>query len=303
MTSETLEKLLVEELRDLYDAEKQLVKATAKMAKAAKNPELKQAFQHHNEQTRGQVGRLEQMFEVLGRKARSKPCKGMKGLVEEGQEVMEEELEDDAHDLAIIGAGQRVEHYEIAAYNGARSMAAQLRLKEVVTLLQESLDEENQTEKLLTQLSKGLLKQTGRPRPGNDGESNGKSARSGTASRTKATGAAGAKKRASRKASRQSNLTRVTTDHDQIRQWAEERGGKPACVRGTGGRNDIGMLRLDFPGFSGQGSLQPVDWDTWFRKFDDENLALLYQDKTSRGEKSNFNKLVSRETASGSYRA
>jgi len=286
MTSETLEKLLVEELRDLYDAEKQLVKATAKMAKAAKNPELKQAFQHHHEQTRGQVGRLEQMFEVLGKKARGKPCKGMKGLVEEGQEVMEEELEDEAYDLAIIGAGQRVEHYEIAAYNGARSMAVQLGMKEITGLLQESLSEENQTEKLLTQLSKALLKQTGRSRPLEAGES------------TKTTSGTSAKKRASRKASRQGNLTHVTTDHDEIRQWAEERGGKPACVRNTGGKGDIGMVRLDFPGFSGKGSLEPIDWDTWFRKFDDEKLALLYQEKTSRGEKSNFNKLVSRETAS-----
>ncbi|MCZ2073703.1 MAG: ferritin-like domain-containing protein [Bryobacterales bacterium] len=291
MTSETLKKLLVEELRDLYDAEKQLVKATAKMAKAAKNPELKQAFQYHNEQTRGQVERLEQMFEVLGKKARGKSCKGTKGLVEEGQQVMEEEFEDEAYDLAIIGAGQRVEHYEIAAYNSARSMAVQLGMKEVAGLLQESLTEENQTEKLLTQLSKTLLKQTGLSRPAEAGES------------TKTTSGAGAKKQASRTVSRQDNSAHFTTDHDEIRQWAEERGGKPAYIRGSGGMGDIGMLRLDFPGFSGKGSLEPIDWATWFRKFDDEKLALLYQNKTSHGDKSNFNRLVSREMASGAFRA
>ena len=89
----------------------------------------------------------------------------------------------------------------------------------------------------------------------------------------------------------------VSTDHDEIRQWAEERGAKPSCVRGTGGKGDIGMLRLDFPGYSGEDSLEPIEWDEWFEKFDERELALLYQETTASGEKSNFNKLVSRETA------
>jgi hypothetical protein len=87
------------------------------------------------------------------------------------------------------------------------------------------------------------------------------------------------------------------TDHDEIRSWAEERGAKPACVRGTGGRGDTGMIRLDFPGFSGEGKLQEISWDEWFRSFDENNLALIVQDRTAGGQKSNFNKLVSRETA------
>lgn len=91
--------------------------------------------------------------------------------------------------------------------------------------------------------------------------------------------------------------SRVTTDHDEIRRWAEERGARPACVRGTGGQDDIGILRLDFPGYSGQQSLQHIDWDEFFEKFDERGLALLYQETTAGGEKSNFNKLVSRETA------
>lgn len=92
--------------------------------------------------------------------------------------------------------------------------------------------------------------------------------------------------------------SKTTTDHDEIREWAEARGAKPSCVLGTGGKGDTGLLRLDFPGYSGEGSLNEITWDEWFEKFDDQGLALLYQEETAAGEKSNFNKLVSRETAS-----
>src|SRR4051812_21585338 len=88
--------------------------------------------------------------------------------------------------------------------------------------------------------------------------------------------------------------SQTTTDHEEIRKWAEARGAKPSCVRGTGGKDDIGMIRLDFPGYSGEGKLQPIEWDEWFEKFDSAGLALLYQDTTKGGQKSNFNKLVSR---------
>lgn len=87
------------------------------------------------------------------------------------------------------------------------------------------------------------------------------------------------------------------TDHWRIREWAEARGAKPACVKGTGGKEDPGMIRLDFPGFSGEDTLQPVSWDEWFRAFDENRLALLIQEETADGQRSNFNKLVSRETA------
>lgn len=89
----------------------------------------------------------------------------------------------------------------------------------------------------------------------------------------------------------------TTTDHDTIRRWAEERGAQPACVKGTGRKGGVGMIRLDFPGYSGAESLQPITWDEWFRSFDDNDLALVYQDRTASGPKSNFNKLVGRETA------
>ena len=88
------------------------------------------------------------------------------------------------------------------------------------------------------------------------------------------------------------------TDHRRIREWAEERGAKPACVRGTGGKNDTGMIRLDFPGFSGAESLQEISWEEWFKAFEDNNLALVIQEETTGGQKSNFNKLVSREGVS-----
>ena len=91
--------------------------------------------------------------------------------------------------------------------------------------------------------------------------------------------------------------SRTTTDHDEIRQWAEERGGLPSCVRNTRGRGDIGILRLDFPGYSGEGSLEEISWDDWFDKFDERGLALLFQETTTGGQRSNFNKLVSRGTA------
>jgi Mn-containing catalase len=125
---ELLQELLTEELKDLLHAENQLVKALPKMAKAAKDADLKTAFEDHLEQTKGHVERLKQAFEILGEKPKAKPCKGMAGLVEEGQEVITEgkEMEEAPADLALIGAAQRVEHYEIAAYGTARAIAEQM---------------------------------------------------------------------------------------------------------------------------------------------------------------------------------
>jgi hypothetical protein len=94
-----------------------------------------------------------------------------------------------------------------------------------------------------------------------------------------------------------SNLSKTTTDHEEIRKWAEERGGKPSHVKGTGGAQDAGILRIDFPGYSGEGKLEEISWDEFFKKFDEQGLALTYQEKTAEGQRSNFNKLISRETA------
>jgi len=93
-----------------------------------------------------------------------------------------------------------------------------------------------------------------------------------------------------------SNLTKTTHDHEEIRKWAEQRGGKPTHVKGTGGTHDPGILRIDFPGYTGEGKLEPISWDEFFEKFDAQGLALIYQEKTANGERSNFNKIVSRET-------
>ncbi|MFB3815254.1 MAG: hypothetical protein ACE14L_14195 [Terriglobales bacterium] len=131
-----------------------------------------------------------------------------------------------------------------------------------------------------------LRRQAGKSAQRRGGQPSARSTRASAAQRRQARPISGSRKR-----------TRALTDHDEIRRWAEERGARPACVRRTGGGEDVGMIRLDFPGFGGEESLEHISWDEWFRKFDESNLALLVQDTTARGEKSNFNKLVGRETA------
>ena len=157
MTIETLDALLKEELKDLYDAEKQLVRALPKMAKAASDPELKSAYQTHLEQTKGHVSRLEQVFELLEMKPKSKPCEAMKGLVKEGSETIEEDASDPILDVMLITASQKVEHYEISAYGTARAIAEQMHNEEIVELLRETLDEEKSTDDLLTEISERIL--------------------------------------------------------------------------------------------------------------------------------------------------
>ena len=154
---ESVRELLIEEMRDLYDAEKQLVKALPKMAKTASNEQLREAFQNHLEQTRGHVQRLEQAFEALDQKARSKPCEGMKGLIEEGKERMEEDLEEPLKDSAIIGAAQKVEHYEIAGYGTVKAWARSLGLDEVAALMEATLQEEREADEKLTEVAGDIL--------------------------------------------------------------------------------------------------------------------------------------------------
>ena len=139
-----LGELLIDELRDILHAEKQLVKALPKMTQAARFDQLRELFDQHRAETEVQVERINECSEMLGKTARAKPCKGMMGLVEEGQEIMSEgeEKEDAAADLALIGAAQRVEHYEIAGYTTARNLAQQLRHSAVVSLFSKSLAEE-----------------------------------------------------------------------------------------------------------------------------------------------------------------
>jgi len=152
----SLRELYVEQLRDLYDAENQLIKALPKMAKSSSSDELRQSIEEHLEQTRGQAERLEQIFEQLGEKPKGKKCKAMQGLIDEGKETLEEDMEEDTKDAAIIAAAQRVEHYEISGYGTARTYANLLGESEAAELLEETLNEEKETDQKLTQLAEEI---------------------------------------------------------------------------------------------------------------------------------------------------
>jgi ferritin-like metal-binding protein YciE len=156
MANEGLKQLYIDELKDIYNAENQLVKALPKMAKAASSNELKQGFEEHLEQTRGHVQRLETIFKSLDESPKGKKCAGMEGLVKEGSEVMEEDFEGALMDAALIGAAQRVEHYEIAAYGTTSEFAKILGESEHVSLLEETLQEEKETDEKLTELAKEI---------------------------------------------------------------------------------------------------------------------------------------------------
>jgi ferritin-like metal-binding protein YciE len=171
MPIESLQDLYVEELRDIYNAEQQIMKALPQMAEGANNPELRAAFEEHLEVTREQVRRLDSIFTELDQRPTGKKCKGMEGLIEEGQEMLKEKADPDVKDAALISAAQRVEHYEIAAYGTVRNYARQLGLTNHVDLLQRTLDEEGETDKRLTSLAEsGINEQalTGRGRSRDD---------------------------------------------------------------------------------------------------------------------------------------
>src|SRR5579883_1427190 len=153
---ESLKELLVEELKDLYSAEKQIVKALPKIARGAASEDLKSAITEHLEITKGQVTRLEEIFAELEEKAKAKPCKGMQGLLEEGSEALKEADKGELRDLQLIGAAQRVEHYEMAAYGTAKAMAEKLGLDKVTELLDETLKEEEEADQKLTEVAESL---------------------------------------------------------------------------------------------------------------------------------------------------
>jgi ferritin-like metal-binding protein YciE len=150
---DTLKDLLIDELKDLNDAEHQITKALPKMAKAASNPQLQTAFTSHLAETEGQIRRLEQVFKALGLNPTRKTCEAMKGLLKEGDEVLEEKADPDVKDAALIAAAQRVEHYEMAGYGTVRTFARTLGLNDVAQLLQETLNEEGAADKKLTQIA------------------------------------------------------------------------------------------------------------------------------------------------------
>jgi ferritin-like metal-binding protein YciE len=159
MKMETLQDLFIDQLRDLYDAENRLIKALPKMAKAAHASELRQGFEEHLEQTRQQAQRLEQIFHKLGERPGGKKCYAMRGLIEEGEEMIDENAEADVMDAGLIAAAQKVEHYEIASYGTVCTWAQQLGQHEALRLLKQTLEEEKRTDERLTRLAESGINQ------------------------------------------------------------------------------------------------------------------------------------------------
>jgi ferritin-like metal-binding protein YciE len=190
---EALQKLLTDELQDLYDAEQQLVKAIPKLIEAANSTELQQALKQHLSVTQNQVTRLEQVFEELGEKAQKKPCKGMAGIISEGQEMISEDLEEATMDAAIISAAQKVEHYEIASYGTARTLAQTLGNEDIAELLEETLEEEKEADRLLTEIAEGAINVEAASEE--DGNSR---SRSASRSKTRSTGRSRGRSKATR---------------------------------------------------------------------------------------------------------
>jgi ferritin-like metal-binding protein YciE len=156
----TLHDAFLDELRDAYDAEKQLTKALAKLAKAASNPELRDAFEAHLDETQGHIQRLEQVFESLDEKARGKHCDGIAGIIEEGKSIMEEDFDDTTMDACLIAAGQRAEHYEMAAYGTLIAWGEAMAHRDAVKLLQQNLNEEKAADKKLSSLAESGINQS-----------------------------------------------------------------------------------------------------------------------------------------------
>jgi ferritin-like metal-binding protein YciE len=193
----TLQELLVDELRDLHNAEKQLTKALPKLAKAASHDDLREAFETHLEETREHVTRLEEMFAALGEKVKSKPCPGMAGIIEEGSELMKEDAEPSVMDAGLIAAAQRAEHYEIGAYGTCAAWARLLGLDEVVGLLEQTLEEEKAADQKLSALAEQEINQAAASEGEPEEESEERSTRgSRSSSRRQTSGASGSRAKA-----------------------------------------------------------------------------------------------------------
>jgi ferritin-like metal-binding protein YciE len=312
MKVQSLEHYYVDELKDLYDAEKQLLRALPRMAKAATHAELRAAFEEHAEQTQEQVRRLEQILQKHeGGKSRDRRCKAMMGLIEEGQDMLKEKPSPNIMDVGLITTAQKAEHYEIAGYGCLNTYAKLLGLKADAALLHQTLTEEKETDLRLSKLAKSVVNPEAK-RSDSDSEDERRQPRSKRQMQSRASGSrsspranspgarssAGGERSRGRggvrsvSRSRGSGSARSTQDLDEIRKWVEARGGKPAKVCGTGNDKDPGLLRIDFPGYRGEDTLQEIPWDEWYRKFQENNLTFLYQEKAKGGRESRFFKLV-----------
>jgi ferritin-like metal-binding protein YciE len=328
MEIETMEDFYLKELKDVADAERQLMKALPKMAKAATTQELRQAFEIHTRETQEQLRRIEKILKNHGESASGPRCKGMQGIISEGEEFLEEEPDEMLIDVGLITSAQKVEHYEIATYGCLTTYARLLGLEEDARLLHRTLAEEKATDGKLSLLAEdaGLNEEAASgetpedlqaseneeqegdqemetsPRSKRQAGRGGKRAQSarGASNGGRARGGSQQGKQSRRGGSRASASSRgrdgaaqSTKDLEEIRAWAEERGGKPATVKSTRGKRDgAGILRIDFPGYSGAGSLEEISWDEWYQKFQENNLTFLYQDRTKDGQQSRFFKLV-----------
>jgi len=197
--AKSLHDAFIDELRDTYDAEKQILKALPKMMKAASSDELRSAFEMHLEETRGHVERLEQVFAGLDEKVRGKHCDGVAGIIEEGKSIMEEDFDDTTMDACLIAAGQRVEHYEMAAYGTLVAWAQAMGHNEAVDLLQQTLEEEKATDKKLTDLAESGINQeaatAAHSEPDDEEEEEAPAARKRSASGTKKKSKSAARRR------------------------------------------------------------------------------------------------------------
>lgn len=200
--TETLHGAFLEELRDVYDAEKQLTKALPKLAKAASSTELRSAFETHLEETKGHVERLERVFESLDQKARGKHCKGIAGIIEEGKSTMEEDLDEPTKDALLIAGGQRAEHYEIAAYGTLAAWARVMGHSDAADLLEQTLEEEKATDQKLNRIAEGGINQEAadmahQSMADDEQSGDGRSGRSATRSRSRKTASRSSKRRTS----------------------------------------------------------------------------------------------------------
>jgi ferritin-like metal-binding protein YciE len=198
MNQETLQELFVEQLRDMLDAEKQLVKALPKLAKATESEDLTEALRSHLEETQTQVKRLEEIFGIVGVTPRGKPCKAMRGLIEEGNEAVQENDAGALRDLAIIAGAQRVEHYEISAYGTARTLAEHLELDDAVQLLQQTEEEEKEADSKLTQVAMSLYESEDEGEEGEESENEEEMASAGASRSSRGPSAKRTNKKSSR---------------------------------------------------------------------------------------------------------
>jgi ferritin-like metal-binding protein YciE len=312
MEMDTMEVFYLKELKDVADAERQLLKALPKMAKAATTEELRQAFEIHERETQEQLKRVERILKNHGESGSGPRCKGMQGIIAEGEEFLEEEPDEMLIDVGLITSAQKVEHYEIATYGCLTTYARLLGYEEDARLLHRTLAEEKATDGKLSLLAEdaGLNEEAAAGETPEDimaSEEEGEESEGNESPRSKrqAGGRGGARQQQGRSGGRSGGgnqsggSAQSTQDLEEIREWAEARGGKPATVKSTRGRGKnagAGILRIDFPGYSGGDSLEEISWDEWYEKFQKENLTFIYQDRTKDGRESRFFKLVCEPT-------